>query len=230
MKGTSMTAVAREELKAAHAALAAAERKLETARAATSKARALSAEITRQAAAQEAVERRASVSLADRIKAAIKGGADPSFDEDTAKNASTRTALEGRRQTAEQVVADLTEEEREAAEAVEASREAVSHCIKAVMREEARALAERWNVAEAEARVAEAKARSMRLRLGRFHDVVDKLGRIDDQVWEALRLNTLDDYDLEADRAVRGVWTSFATALTRDADAKPDFARAEAHS
>jgi hypothetical protein len=101
------------------------------------------------------------------------------------------------------------------------------------MKDEARALAEQWNVAEAEARVAEAEARSTRLLLGRFHGVIDGLGRIDDEVFRALRLNTQDDYDLEVDRAVRGVWTSFAAALTRDADAKPDFvevARAEAPS
>jgi hypothetical protein len=230
MKETSMTAVARQELKAAHGAYTILARKLEAARAAMSKARALHEEFTRQAAEHEAVERRASVSLTDRIKAAIKGGADPSFDVDTAKSATARTALEGRRQTSEQVVADLVEEEREAAEAVEASREAVSHGIKAVMREEARAVAERWNVLEAQARVAEAEARSMRLRLGCFHGAIAGLGRIDDEVWRALRLNTEESYDLEADRAVRGVWTSFATALTRDADAKPDFVRAEAHS
>jgi len=218
-----MTAVAREELKSAQTALATAERKLEPARAATNKARALLEETVRQAFEHEADERRASVSLTDRIKAAIKGGADPSFDEDTAKSTAARTALEARRQAAEQAVADLVEEQREFEEAVSAAREAVSAAIRAVMKEEARSLAERWNGLEAEARVVEAKARSMRLRLGRFHDVIDGLGRIDDEVWRAIRLNTQEDYDLEADRAVRGVWTSFANALTRDGDASPDF-------
>jgi hypothetical protein len=46
----------------------------------------------------------------------------------------------------------------------------------------------------------------------------------DDQVWRAIRLNTQENYDLEAERAVKGVWTSFAEALTRDADATLDFA------
>jgi hypothetical protein len=214
---------AREELKIDHAACAVLKRKLEAARTAASKARALHGEITRQAAELEGVERRASVSLTDRIKAAIKGGENPSFDRDAAKSAAARNGAEGRRQTSEQVVAELTTEEREAEEAVEAAKNAASDGIRAVMKEEARALAERWNGPETEVRVAEAKARSMRLRLGRFHGMVDGLG-YDDQVWRAIRLNTQENYDLEAERAVKGVWTSFAEALTRDADATLDFA------
>ena len=84
--------VAREELKAAHSGLAVAKRKLEPARAATSKARALLEEIKRQAAEHDAVERRASMSLTDRIKASIKGCAEPSFDVDAAKSAAAHGA------------------------------------------------------------------------------------------------------------------------------------------
>jgi hypothetical protein len=145
MKGTSMTASAREELKAAHAALAAAERGLETARAATNRARALHEETVRQAFEHEAGERRASTSLTDRIKAAIKGGTAPSFDDDTPKSTAARTALEARRQAAEQAVGDLADEQREFEEAVSATREAVSAAIRSVMKEEARSVAERWN-------------------------------------------------------------------------------------
>jgi hypothetical protein len=215
---------AREELKIDHAACAVLKRKLEAARTAASKARALHGEITRQAAELEGVERRASVSLTDRIKAAIKGGENPSFDRDAAKSAAARNGAEGRRQTSEQVVAELTTEEREAEEAMEAAKNAASDGIRAVMKEEARTLASQWNVAEAAARVAEATALSLRRRLGRFHGMIDGVGLIDDEVQRALRLNSNESYDLKVDRAVTGVWTSFAAALARDADAKPDFA------
>jgi hypothetical protein len=218
-----MTATARDELKAAQGALTILERKLDAARAASIKARALHEETVRQVFELEAGERRASTSLTDRIKAAIKGGVALSFDDDTSKTAAVRSALEGRRRVAEQAVADLSAEELEAEEAVQTAKSTVDLGVKAVMRATAAEVTEQWNSAEAAVRAAEAKSRSIRLRLGRFHGEVDRLG-YDDEVWRAIRLNTQEDCVLETDRAVQAAWTSFGDALARDANAKPDFA------
>jgi hypothetical protein len=220
MKGTSMTAISRAELKGAQTALAKAERKLETARAATGKARALLTDTVREAEDHEAIERRASVSFTERIKAAIKGGAVPSFDHDTAKNAAASTMLETHRQAAEQVFAALLKEELEEEDAIAVSREAVSTAIRTVMTEEARALAKRWRDVEAE-------ARSIRVRLGRFHGPMERLGIMDDEVWRALQLNTDENLNLEEHHAVTGAWTSLGAALARHAEAKPDFAQVD---
>ena len=55
-------------------------------------------------------------------------------DREMVKSASARATLETRRRTAEQVVAELTGEEREAEEAVASAREAVSDAVRGVVR------------------------------------------------------------------------------------------------
>jgi hypothetical protein len=218
---------AREELKVNHGACAVLKRKLEAARAATSKARALHETIVSQAFEHEAGERRASLSLKDKIKAAIKGGAEPTF-EDIPKSTAERADIEARRKVSEQAVADLVEEERECQEAHSAALTAVASSVEMVMKDEARSICERWSDLEAEVRAAQAKAVSVRRHVGRSYGPVHNVGcavgeHMDRQVWDAILLNDKEDTDLERNRAVKGAWDAFANALIHDADATLDF-------
>jgi hypothetical protein len=116
-KGVSpMINTARDELRDALAQRETAESALESARQASARGRALIETITRQVEDIEAASVRAASSMAAEMRAAIAGGDTPSVapnDREKAKNDAARTALDARRQAAEQVVADFKAEERE---------------------------------------------------------------------------------------------------------------------
>jgi prophage DNA circulation protein len=90
-----------------------AEGALESARQASARGRALIETIAREIEAVEEASMRASSSLAAEMRAAITRGSAPSVganDREMAKSDLARTALDARRQAAEQVVADLAAE------------------------------------------------------------------------------------------------------------------------
>ena len=214
-----MTKDAREALRSAQLDLAQTESTLEAAQAATGRARALLGSIVREAEDHEAVERSASSALASEMKAALLTGAAPSVsasDREMAKSAAARATLETRRRTAEQVVAELTGEEREAEEDVATAREAVSEAIRGVLRATAAQIADRWEAVEFE-------ALALRERLGRISGAVWKVGAIDDASRRALQANTEASFG-ELDRMIENQWVQFGAALMRDPDARIDFA------
>jgi hypothetical protein len=214
-----MTKDAREALRAAQLDLAQAESTLEAAQKTVTRAQALLETIVREAKDHEAAEMRVSTSLASEMKAALMTGAALSVsasDREMAKSAAARATLETRRQTAEQVVAELAGEEREAYEAVAMAREAVGEAMRGVLRATAAQISARWEAVEAE-------ALTLRERLGRFSGAVWRIGAIDDASSRALQANS-DTSFRELDRLIETQWVEFGAALLRDPEARIDFA------
>ena len=216
---------ARQALRVAHASLASAERNHEGARSATRRARSLLEAIVRESEALDERERREAEATKERIREAVMSGGAPAFDRDVAKTSDLRSELDGRRSAAERVHAELRAEEATAEEALGAANRAVEAAARAVMADEARAIAARWVAVEEE-------ARSLRSLLGRFHGPVERMdiGTSESNLWRALDLNSrehVNSANLELHRAVNETWVSLSASLARDPEATPDFAEVD---
>ena len=213
----------RDELRRALGRRTAAESALESARAATDRARAFLEEVVRLFEDHEAASMRASSSLVEEMKAAIASGGSPSADannREMAKNDAARTALDARRQAAEQVVADLAGESLAAEASLERANEAVASAVRAVILAEAEKLAESWEAVEAE-------ARRHRIRLG--DEPISRLPGFSRTVGRAIYQNRNDDqFERPESEIARSLWTNFASALQRgDPDVQIDFSEAD---
>ena len=189
---------------------------------ATSRARVLLEEIVREGEALDARERRDAEGRANSVREAVASGNAVSFDENAGKTAGARSELDARRAAAERVVADLRGEEHHLESVARSASDAVTNAVRAVLAEEARAIASRWLAVEAE-------AKALRLRLGRYPGAVPMEGS-GEGVWKALSLNDeirLDPLGLELDRAVTIAWRGFSSALTASADAQLNFAEVD---
>lgn len=217
-----MTSDTRTILKGKQSEFLAAESALAASRQAMERAQALLATVTRAAEDHTAGEKRDEAARTEQILAALKAGVTPSFNDKTlAKHSAARADIEARRSSALQVVEQLRAEEVDAERLVEISREAVNSAAKAIVREAASALADEWVVAEA-------KARSLRLKLGRHHGPVSRLGGAA-AVGAAIAANESEDrFDLGENQAFSSAWEDFAAALQRDPGARLEFTQAEA--
>jgi hypothetical protein len=212
---------AREALGNAHAARAKAESGLESARAATTRARALLEGITRQIEDHEASEIRASTSLTAEIKSSLMTGATLSLsanDRETAKSAGARAALEARGRAAEQVVADLAAEEHEAEEVLNAANSVVADAVKGVLRATAAQIGQRWLAVNAE-------SRALRQRLAQHFQSVGRLDGLDAATKAAIEANNKDETgeDFRAQARADACWIEYAASLLRDPDSLIDF-------
>ena len=220
-----LTNTVRDELRDTLARLATAEGALESARQASARGRALIETIAREIEAVEEASMRTSSSLAAEMKAAIASGGTPSVtpnDREMRKSDLARTALDARRQAAEQVVADLAAEERERERELSSAKAAVEQAVQSVLRGEAEKIAASWEEVDL-------KARAIRIRLGgRSGDPIWRLSGLSDRVGRALYQNSEDrGFDRPQSEIERGPWTNFAAALLRDSDAELDFAAAD---
>jgi hypothetical protein len=220
-----MINTARNELRDALARRVTAEGALESARQASARGRALIETIAREIEAVEEASMRTSSSLAAEMRAAITRGGAPSVatnDREMAKSDLARTALDARRQAAEQVVAELAAEEREHERDVSDATAAVERAVHDVLRVEAEKIAASWEEVEL-------KARAIRIKLGgRSGDPIWRVPGLSDRVGRALYQNGEDaGLDRPQGEAMRGPWIEFSTALLKDADAELDFAAAE---
>jgi hypothetical protein len=159
------------------------------------------------------------------MRAAITRGGAPSVaanDREMAKSDLARTALDARRQAAEQVVAELAAEEREHERDVSDATAAVERAVHDVLRVEAEKIAASWEEVEL-------KARAIRIKLGgRSGDPIWRVSGLSDRVGRALYQNGEDrEFDRPQSEIARGPWTDFAAALLRDSDAELDFAAAD---
>jgi hypothetical protein len=167
---------------------------------------------------------RISSSLAGEMKAVIASGSILSVatnDREMAKNDVARTALDARRQAAEQVVADLAAGEREREREVSDATAAVERAVQDVLRAEAEKIAARWAEVELE-------ARALRIKLGCEGDPVWRLSGVSDAGRRATYQNREDvEFDLQQRQIVREPWSDFSAALIHDADARLDFTAAD---
>jgi hypothetical protein len=220
-----MINTARNELRDALARRVTAEGALESARQASARGRALIETIAGEIEAVEEASMRTSSSLAAEMRAAITRGGAPSVatnDREMAKSDLARTALDARRQAAEQVVAELAAEEREHERDVSDATAAVERAVHDVLRVEAEKIAASWEEVEL-------KARAIRIKLGgRSGDPIWRVSGLSDRVGRALYQNGEDrEFDRPQSEIARGPWTDFAAALLRDSDAELDFAAAD---
>jgi hypothetical protein len=141
----------------------------------------------------------------------------PASERDATKTAATRASLDIRRAAAERVVSDFSAAEREAAEAFQDAQASVAAAVKAVVRGEAAALAAKWAQVDAE-------ARDLRTRIGAPYGLLSNVGRLDETVLQAMRLNADDGTDLDVNGAVETAWQTLASELQRDPETTIDFA------
>jgi hypothetical protein len=209
----------RDELRRALGRRTAAEGALESARAATNRARDLVEEITRQVEDAAADEKRVSWAAQDRLKAALRSGASPDFAEE--RRSAGRDDVAGKLEAARLVVADFKAEEIDCEKALSDATAAVERAVEDVLRSEAEKIAERWAEVDLEAR---------RLRI--------KLGVQGDPVWtaagksaagrRATSQNFRDgEYGLQEQQAARAPWLEFSSALISDPDVQIDFSEAD---
>ena len=215
-----MNNTARDGLRAALAQRDAAESALESARQASARGRALIETITRQVEELDAASVRVASSMAAEMRAVIAGGSTPSVatnDREKTKNDVARTALDARRQAAEEVVGDFKAEENACEQALSDATAAVERAVEDILRQEVEAIAEKW--AEADA-----AARSLRIRLGREGDPVWTAAGKSDAGRRATGCNFQDaDFDLRQRQAASAPWLDFASALLSDPDARLNF-------
>jgi hypothetical protein len=212
---------ARASLKRAQAAAAKAVAALEAARHASTKGRTFLAEVVSEFERHAAIDKRISTSRTSRVKEAIKSGVAPVFapDGDLSASAVARAELDNRRVAAEQVVAELVAEEREAERVASASKVALDDAIKAVMREEAERIAER-----AEHHAAEALRE--RVKLGGLYGNIDQMPGLSAAVIRSVRANaevTWNSPEYHALSASGIVWSMLEGALAHDSNAQPAF-------
>jgi DNA repair exonuclease SbcCD ATPase subunit len=219
-----MNNTARDGLRAALAQRDAAESALESAHQASARGRALIETITRQVEELDAASVRVASSMAAEMRAVIAGGSTPSVatnDREKTKNDVARTALDARRQAAEEVVGDFKAEEREREREVSDATAAVERAVRDILRVEAEAIAEKWAEVDLE-------ARRLRIRLGVQGDPVWTAAGKSDAGCRATAQNFRDsDFGLQEQQAARAPWLEFSAALISDPDARLDFAGAD---
>jgi hypothetical protein len=214
----------RDELRDALAQRETAESALESARQASARGRALIEAITRQVDDLEAASVRVASSLATEMKAAIAAGGTPSVapnDREIAKNDVARTALDARRQAAEQVVGDLAAEEGEREREVSDATAAVERAVQDVLRAEAEKITARWTEVDRE-------ARALRIKLGCEGDPVWRIAGQSDAGRRATGQNFQDaEFDFRQRQAASAPWLEFSSALISDPAARLDFTAAD---
>jgi hypothetical protein len=131
----------RDELRRAHGRRAAAESALESARAATDRARGLVEDITRQLEDIAADEKRVSWAAQDRLKAALRSGASPGdfVEERRSAGGDVAAKLEASRL----VVADFKAEENDCEMALSDATAAVERAVQDILSVEVEAIAEK---------------------------------------------------------------------------------------
>jgi hypothetical protein len=118
----------RDELRRALGRRLAAESALESARAATNRARDLIEEIARQVEDAAEDEKRVSWAAQDRLKAALRSGASPDFAEE--RRSAGRDDVAGKLEAAGLVVTDFKEEENACEQALSDATAAVERLSK----------------------------------------------------------------------------------------------------
>jgi hypothetical protein len=213
----------REALRQSQAERARAADHLERVRAAIGRAQNVLAEIIRQAEDHSAAARRDAEMRADKLLSVIRSGADLSFDRDDRRanvHEVQAAADQGRRASAEKVVAQLRAEEFEAARVLERIEQTVALSIRRVMWATAAQIADRWTEVSAE-------AQTLRRRVGRPSGNVWRLGVVEGTLLQAIMANDGDELLLAEHSAIEDAWTDFASRLVRDPDARVDFAAAD---
>jgi hypothetical protein len=210
----------RDELRHAHDALAAAERALEKARAATENGRKFLDDLVRESERHAAVEKQFTESIATNLKAALQSGASPTFgnEKEASKHASGRADIDTRRAVAVRIVADLHDDEKRAEQEVEEAKKGVETAVKDVLKAEANSIAERWAPIDRE-------ARALRAKLGRHHGPVSRLMISSPTVSAAISANHEEQYH-PAMNAIDDAWSAFGAALLQDPDAALNFPEA----
>lgn len=197
---------AREHIERVSAAIGRAQRTLEI--------------VIRDSQEVEAASRKSAEQRADRLLATLRGSATVDFADDD--NAAGAYEVKGaayrlRRATAERALAELQHELAEAEGVLTEIDANVARLINAVLRLEARKIADRWAHVDAEARV-------LRQRLGRIYGAVHKFGETaGTPIGVAIQANETDSLNLEQHVAVNDVWTELAAALMTDPEARPDW-------
>jgi hypothetical protein len=202
----------REALRMAHEARELAERRFEDARAATDRARSVLTTIIEQAEKADAARRAAIEGHAEKMRAAIVDGREPSF----VAMKSPGDDFAARRSVVERIVSDLAGAEIEVARELEEARTTVAECVRTVLRSEAAEIAETWLEADE-------RARALRARLGEHYGPIGRLGRTGATVARAIDLNSQDTVNVLEIQEVNAAWTDFAAALASDADARLPF-------
>jgi hypothetical protein len=210
----------RDELRRALGRRKAAESALESARAATNRARDLVEEITRQLEDAAADAARVSWAAQDRLKAALRSGASPGDFVEERRSAGGDVAA--KLEAARLVVADFKAEENDCEKALSDAAAAVEMAVRDVVLAEAETIAAKWAEVEAEARV-------LRIRLGGDGDPISRLPGFSEKLGRAIYQNRNDDqYRMPESEIARSLWTNFASALQRgDPDVQIDFREAD---
>src|ERR1700733_8654705 len=209
----------RDELRRTLGRRLAAESALESARAATNRARDLVEEITRQGEDAAEEEKRVSWAAQDRLKAALRSGASPG--DFVAAERSAGGDVAAKLAAARLVVADFKAEENACEQALSDATVAVERAVQDILRVEVEAIAEKWAEVDLE-------ARRLRIKLGAQGDPVCTAAGKSDAGRRATAQNFQDgEFGLQEQQAARTPWLEFATALTRDVDARLDFAAAD---
>jgi hypothetical protein len=205
----------RDELRRALGRRTAAESALESARAATGRARDLVEEITRQVEDAAADEKRVSWAAQDRLKAALRSGASPDFAEE---RRSAGGEVAAKLEAARLVVADFKAEESACEQALSDATAAVERAVQDVVLAEAETIAAKWAEVEAE-------ARAIRIRLGTD---ISHLPGLSTKLGRAIYQNRNDDqFERPESEIARSLWTNFALALQREPDVQIDFSEAD---
>jgi hypothetical protein len=210
----------RDELRRALGRRETAENALESARAATDRARDLVSELTRQLEDAAADEKRVSWAAQDRLKAALRSGASPGDFVEERRSAGGDVAA--KLEAARLVVADFKAEENDCEKALSDAAAAVEMAVRDVVLAEAEMIAAKWAEVEAEARV-------LRIRLGGDGDPISRLPGFSEKLGRAIYQNRNDDqYRMPESEIARSLWTNFASALQRgDPDVQIDFREAD---
>jgi hypothetical protein len=209
----------RDELRRALGRRTAAESALESARAATNRARDLVEEITRQVEDAAADEKRVSWAAQDRLKAALRSGASPDFAEE--RRSAGRDDIAGKLEAARLVVADFKEEENACEKALSDSTAAVERAVQDILRVEVEAIAEKWAEVDLE-------ARRLRIKLGAQGDPAWTAAGKSDAGRRATSQNFQDgEFGLQEQQAARAPWLEFSSALISDPVARLEFSSAD---
>jgi hypothetical protein len=218
LSGVTMINKERDELRDALAQRETAESALESARAATNRARDLVEELTRQVESAAADEKRISWSAADRLKASLRSGASPDFAEE---QRSAGGDVAAKLEAARLVVADFKAEENAYEQALSDATAAVERAVQDILRVEVEAIAAQWAEVDAAARV-------LRIRLGAEGDLAWRIAGKSDAGRRATNQNSQDgEYGLQEQQAARSPWLEFSSALISDPDARLEFSIAD---
>jgi hypothetical protein len=209
----------RDELRRALAQRETAESALESARAATNRARDLVEDLTRQLEDAAADAARVSWAAQDRLKVALRSGASPGdfVEERRSVGGDVAAKLEAARL----VVADFKAEENDCEKALSDAKEAVERAVQDILRVEVEAIAAQWAEADLE-------ARRLRTRLGVQGDPVWAAAGKSEAGRRATSKNFQDsDFGLQEQQAARVPWLEFSRELLSDPDARLEFTGAD---